>query len=107
MTDIGEISWLATIEDEETVSVTSTNLLDDSDLRALEAGAVSELEAEVGARLGVENFACGAGPIVVGQDGAVPCVLTDPQSGDIFDSTLTITDFESGTFDIAVAEQPR
>lgn len=107
LTDIGEIRWDARLDDEETVSVTSSNLLDDSDLRALEAEAVSVLETEVGATLGVENFTCGTGPVVVGQDSAVPCLLTDPQSGDIFDSTLTITDFETGAFDIVVADQPR
>jgi hypothetical protein len=106
-TDVGEVRWLATMEDESTVNVSSVNLLDDEDVAALEEAAVRVLEAEVGIPLGVENFDCGTGPLVIGTDGLVPCTLTDPTTGDLYDSEVEITDLEAGDFNVSVADQPR
>ena len=105
--EIGQIEWLATLEDEDTVSVSPSNLLGSDDLVALEEAAVDVLEARVGIPLGTENFDCGDGPIVLGPDSIVNCALTDPTNGDVYDAELEITNFETGDFNVVVADLPR
>jgi len=105
--DRGDDHWTATIKDDDTVNVQSEDVLDDEDISSLEVSAVEALEAQSGGTLGVENFDRGVQPLVVGSDNNVVCALTNPADGAVYDATITITDFDTGTFDVNVAEQPR
>jgi hypothetical protein len=98
-TDYGEVRWLATMADEDSVNVESLNVLSDAN--------VTDLENTTNAQLGTSDADCGSGPIVLGVDLTVVCALTDPATGDVYDVTLTFTDLEAGTFDIVVADTPR
>ena len=106
-TDRGLVRWEATIVDEDTVNVQSLNVLVDSDVEALEVAAVGELEQAVGTTLGTENFDCGDAPLVLSSDDRLVCGLTDAANGDVYDTTLTITDMSSGAFEFEVAPEPR
>ena len=106
-TDYGEIRWLAEMADEDTVNVSSLNLLYGDDLAGLEEAAVASLEAQVGIALGTENLDCGDDLVVLGADLTVACALTDPDNGDVYDTEISFTDLQTGQFDIVVADQPR
>ncbi len=105
-TDQGVVRWEATIVEDDTVNVQSVNVLVDDDVVALEEAAAEEIEQVVGVPLGSENFDCGAVPVVLGPDDEVVCALTDPANGDIYDTTVTITDMATGAFEFEVAEEP-
>lgn len=106
-TDRGLVRWEATIVDEDTVNVQSVNILVGSDVAALEGAAVVEVEQVVGATLGTENFDCGGAPLVLGTDDELVCALTDPANGDVYDTTVFITDMSTGAFEFEVAPEPR
>ncbi|MFA9564364.1 MAG: hypothetical protein ACERLM_06625 [Acidimicrobiales bacterium] len=106
-TDRGLIRWEATIVDEDTVNVQSLNFLVGSDVVALEGAAVVELEQVVGTTLGTENFDCGEPPLVLDSDDELVCALTDPANGDVYDTTVIITDTSTGAFEFEVAPEPR
>lgn len=106
--ELGTIAWLTTIEEDDKIGVKSVNLVTADALEELEAAAVGELEDQIGAEIGVENLECGDGPVILDDDGATLCALTDPASpDDVYDATLTVTDVDSGEFRITVADAPR
>lgn len=105
--DVGDIDWLATIQEDDIVNVQSLNLLSAEDVVALEEAAVDVIEQQSGRRLGYENYSCGVGPIGLAGDSILNCELIDPDNGDVYDSTLEITDFDTGAFNVDVADQPR
>jgi hypothetical protein len=106
-TDQGLVRWEATIAEEDTVNVQSLNVLVEDDVAALEVSAAAEIGQVVGIPLETENFDCGDAPVVLGDEDQVVCALTDPANGDVYDTTVTITDMSSGAFDFEVAEEPR
>jgi hypothetical protein len=106
-TDHGLVRWEATMAEEDTVNVQSLNVLVEDDVAALEVAAAAEIEQVVGLPLGTEHFDCGAAPVVLGAEDQVVCALTDPADGDVYDTTVIITDMSSGAFEFEVAEEPR
>ncbi|MEM9133578.1 MAG: hypothetical protein AAF962_26435 [Actinomycetota bacterium] len=106
-TSAGEVRYLTTIEEDDVVYVEWLNLLTADDVVSLEQAAVDVIEEQVGRRLGYENYACGSGPLALGSDNILNCELIDPDNGDVYDSTLEITDLDTGAFNVEVAEQPR
>ncbi len=105
--DLGLVRWEATIAEDDTVSVESLNLLSENDVALLEESAVAELEASVGQPLGAESFDCGSEPVVLDDADEFVCALTDPVNGDVYDTTITILDTDSGRFEFEVADSPR
>lgn len=105
--NVGDIDWLATIEEDDIVNVQSLNLLSAEDVVSLEQAAVDVIEEQSGRRLGYENYGCGVGPLALGGNSILTCELIDPDNGDVYDSTVEITDFDTGAFNVEVADQPR
>ncbi len=105
--EVGEIRWTAVIGEDDVVNVDSVNLVTADDLAGIEVAAVDLIEAQAGRTLGYENFDCGDGPVAVGTDNTFDCELTDPDNGDIYDATIEITDFQAGSFQVEVADEPR
>ncbi len=103
------IEFTATVEEDDQVNVQSTNLITVEGLGTIEEVAVAALEAEIGETLGVENFDCGAEPVVIDlPDGTVTCALTDPANGDVYDAEVTIPSLEDvGSLTVQVASAPR
>lgn len=101
------IDFTATIEDGGKVNVLSVNVLSDEDITNIEKVAVDALESSIGETLGVENLDCGVGPQIIETEGII-CALTDPGNGDVYDSTVTISDLSDlSTLKIVVADAPR
>ena len=105
--DSGEIRWTAKMEEDDIVNVQSNNVLDADDISVLESSAIEALESSVGADLPDGITDCGEPPLVVADDNNVLCALTDPGTGEVYDMTLNITDFDTGAFDLNVADEPR
>lgn len=103
----GEVDWVATIGEGDGIKVVTTNLVTAESIPRIEEVAVATLEEQVEQPLGLENFDCGEGSIVLGAGNTAVCALTDPGSGSIYDATLTFTDTQAGAFDIVVADEPR
>jgi len=108
-TQLGVVAWNATVADLEqaTITLDPTNLIGREEVQDLEAEAASRLGAEVGLPLGPEQFDCGDGPRVLGVDGTIDCIVTEPGSGQTYDTTIEIEDRISGRFSVRVAQTPR
>lgn len=105
-TELGDtIRFIATMEDEETVDVESINLVTPAGLDLIEELAVQTLEENAGATLGLENFDCGEGALVVEPGGTIDCVLTDPISGERYDTTVTVEVLDPIEIFIEVGDQ--
>jgi hypothetical protein len=90
-TENGEtIRFDAVMEEDDIVDVESVNLVTAQGLTAIEELAVQALEESVGETLGTENFDCGDGWMVVEPGGTIPCVLTDPVGGAMYEATVTV-----------------
>ncbi|MEL7157906.1 MAG: hypothetical protein AAFN30_15115 [Actinomycetota bacterium] len=104
--EIGEIRWLATIQEDDIVNVRDVNLLTAEQLVNLENAAVDLLEEGSGQALGYENFSCGVAPVVIPADLTVSCELIDPVNGDSYDTDLVFASDEYTEFTVTVAETP-
>lgn len=74
--------------------------------------AIGEAIADSFANQGVEGLSadaldCGGEIIVLGSEMSFVCALTEPGSGDVYDTSIRINDIENLTFDFVVADEPR
>ena len=89
------------------VEMVTTNLISAPAMLHFEADAAANLNNETGSSLPAESIDCGEAPLVVGADMVVPCLLTIPSSGVVYDLTMRITDIDARHFALQVAEEPR
>lgn len=103
----GDLIYEATVVEGNQILVTQkTSVLSGAYVTELERSAVRVLEESVGIKLGENNFDCGTGPMVLAADAQLECELKDPETGDRYPAVVEILDFELGTFDVDVAEEP-
>ncbi len=88
------------------VFANSTNMLVASAVPGFEQSIVDALNTENALELPDGSLDCGNGPIIVGSDSTVLCRLNDPNSADVYDTTITITDQANWRFNIDVANEP-
>lgn len=84
----------------------SVNLLVADRVPALEQSVLDALSAETNQEIPAGSLDCGDGPIIVPPDKSFVCRLSDWATDGVFDTTITITDQATWTFDIDVAEEP-
>ena len=101
--EIGLTRWGAEMISEDTVQIRPLNLLNDEEIGILEEAAIVQL----GVTIDAENMDCGVGPILLADDLSIPCALTDPTTGDVFDATVQITDLETGGLEVQLSDTPR
>jgi len=107
-TEDGQIvSFTATIEAGNKVDVTSSNLVSGAVLGKLEEAARNALAEEVGIELGPETLDCGADTVILDDAGQMFCTFIDPDTGDEYDATITVTDLQTGDLTIKIADAPR
>jgi hypothetical protein len=97
----------AVIVSDEEVQVDARNVLTADDVASLEGEAARVLAEQVGQDLPAENIECGTQSLVIVTSEPTVCVLTDPESGEVYDATVVFDDVESGAFTVEVAEEPR
>ncbi|GIG68820.1 DUF4333 domain-containing protein [Phytomonospora endophytica] len=73
---------------------------------AVAAAAADSLEKQLGQRPEID---CGTETVTLEEGKTVDCVLTDPVSGALYDTTVTITDVDGGKWkaSVKVADAPR
>lgn len=73
---------------------------------AVAEAAADSLEKQLGQRPEID---CGTEPVTLEEGKTVDCVLTDPVSGNLYDTTVTITDVDGGKWkaQVKVADTPR
>jgi hypothetical protein len=101
------VDFAAEIDREDNVSVVTTNVVLAEDMVALESAGVQVLNDEFDLGLAEGAIDCGETAVVLAASNELTCALTDTATGDVYDTTFTITDIQSGTFDIDVAASPR
>ncbi len=100
--------WLDAIIDQEgRVDLRTRNVITAAALPGFERAAVVALNQTVGTALTDEAVDCGDSSVVVGSDQALLCLVTDPNTGEVFDLTMTVTDIEARQFSVTVAQEPR
>jgi hypothetical protein len=87
--------------------LTTTNVIKGAALPSFEQAAVDALNATVDVSLGYDAVDCGEVSVVLAGDRMMICTLTDPQTQQIFDISLTIDDIEARQFSLVVADRPR
>jgi hypothetical protein len=107
-TEAGDvIRFQGVVEEDDSVSVRSLNLVSVEGLTIVEDLAVQALEERVGQTLGRENFECGDRGVVVNPGGVINCVLTDPVSGDRYDAYVTVKTIDPASIDVEVGTAPK
>jgi len=97
----------ATIMPSGQVELATTNVITGGALPSFEQAAVDALNATVSVSLTPDAMECGETSIVLADDRMMICALTDPQTQQIFDVSLTIDDIEGRQFSLVVADRPR
>ena len=105
-TDDGRVINFTIDIGEDEVFANSTNMLVASAVGGFEESIVSALNAENALDLPLDSVDCGDGPLIVPADNLVLCRLSDPDSTDVYDTTITITDQANWRFSIDVADNP-
>jgi hypothetical protein len=107
-TESGEvIDITASIVDDETLNVRSTNLLVASDVRQVSQAAVRLLNEQNDLSLPPGAIDCGDSSIVLPDDKIVRCVFNDPATGRQYATAITIVDLDTGRIEVNVSGQPR
>ena len=101
------IRFDAVMEEDDIVDVESVNLVTTDGLAVIETLAVQTLEDSVGATLGSENFDCGDRGLVVEPGETIACVLTDPSTGNLYDSIVTVEILDPLEIFVEVGSAPR
>jgi len=91
---------------EDEVLADSLNLLVAERVPALEQSVIDALSTESNLNIPAGSLDCGDGPIIVPPDKSFLCRLRDVATDQVFDTTVTITDQATWTFDVNVAAEP-
>jgi hypothetical protein len=89
------------------LQLTTTNVITASALTSFEREAAANLNDTAGTNFTADSVECGNQSVVVPDDFVLPCALTMPASGEVFDLALTITDLDGRLFSLQVADAPR
>ncbi len=103
------IEFTATITAEDTFDIGSTNVILPSDLGQVEALTAQAIGESIGIVLPADSVDCGAEPLIVDGDATMLCAVTDPDTGDVYDTTLSniVLAPDDISFEYDVAESPR
>lgn len=102
-----QVDFEVTVDAPDHIVARSTNLLYVDAQRAI-GNAIATAFADQGIDgLVGEDLDCGGDAMVLAQDMTFVCALSTPPDGDVYDTTIRITDLQDLTFDFVVADQPR
>lgn len=108
VTDGQRTMWFdGTINGEGRVELMSRNVITAAALPSFERVAVQALNDKLGTALSENDVDCGDRTMVLGNDQVMVCAVTDPNSREVFDLTMTMTDIEARKFSLVVGTEPR
>lgn len=89
------IQFTGTInDDEETVVITSTNLLLAAQVQQVESFAAGLLSEQTTRTVNAEDFDCGDTSVIITSGEVLSCIVTDPSDGTMYDAPVTIENLE-------------
>lgn len=91
---------------EDEVFANSVNALTPEDVPGFEEAVVTALNDANDLDIPLDALDCGAGPLIVPPDRQFVCRLSDDATGEVYDTTITITDQADWTFSVDVAAEP-
>ena len=104
----GQTMQLTTeIESEERIFVNPTNVVFPAQLDAIEASVADLLNGQADYGLLPDSLDCGAEPIVFEGPTEFVCALTDPQTNEVYDTDIEMTDLNELIFNFEVSVEPR
>ncbi len=91
------------------VTLATTNAITAENAKEIAKQAAAVLSTNVGKTLPPENLDCGTTTVVVDEKApSIVCALTDPDTGDVYDATVTLDSVANATkLDVQVAATPR
>ncbi len=93
--ELTPIEFIGTIDDdEETVVITSTNLLLAAQVEEVESFAAGLLQAQTTRTVSPEDFECADTSVIISSGDVLDCVVTDPTDGTVFEAPVTIDNLE-------------
>lgn len=92
--EIIEFEALLTSDDE--FDIVATNLLTTDEVDVLRSDAATQLGAQIGVEIAAESIACPDGTVVLDDDELV-CEITDVDTGDVYELTMTFAEFDRDT----------
>jgi len=98
----GMVAFDVTIEADDRIFAAPTNVVAATFVSEYAASAVKALNLENGFTLPEDAMDCGNESVVLDADQQMPCVLTDPADGVVYDAVLTVRDVDLGTFDVEI-----
>jgi hypothetical protein len=102
------VRFSAEIESGKKILVNTTNVLTTENLARVEQEAARILTEQVGQELPATAVDCGNRPIVAESGRPFVCALTDPQTGAVFDTQITLDDVANPKqLHVQVANSPR
>jgi hypothetical protein len=107
-TEAGDtIDITATIVDEDTLNVRSTNLMLASDVQQASRAAVELINEQNDLSFPAGAIDCGSSAVVLPDDMTIPCVLNNPGDGRQYDTVITVLDLDTGSINVNVSGKPR
>ncbi len=104
--DLGDLRFIAEIQEDDVVFVRPLNVMDEADLSAVEETATGLLGQMVGIELDPALMDCGPAPVRIEDDLSFTCEMTDPSNDDVYEATITFADEQFDQIDVALSEEP-
>lgn len=100
--DAKTVEFDVEIEADDRIFAGPTNVVDKDLLADYEVSAVQSLNDANGFGLPEDAMDCGERTVVLDAERTMICALTEPETGEVFDAALTISDTEVGAFAVEI-----
>lgn len=94
--DGGTIEFIGTMSSDDEFNVVTSNLLTASDVVAMREAVAVSLSDEIGVPVAADDISCPDGSVILNDDDAVECEVTDTETGDVYPLTISTGGLEPG-----------
>ena len=98
------VAFEVELEAEDRIFAAPSNVVEARRLTDYATSAVQALNDSNGFTLPEDAIDCGDASIVLDADSQMICTLTDPDNGTLYDAVLTVSDTDSGAFDVEIVD---
>ena len=90
------------IEEDDRIFAGATNVVSEAGVGVLETVAVQELNNQNDFTLPADAMECSDGAVILDADQQMTCLLTDADTGLVFEALVTVTDIATGRFNVEI-----
>lgn len=101
------VSFEGELDREDHIFVAPTNVIASETLPDLEELLAGEVASTIDVPVSADQVDCGPDAVVLDPDGVMVCAITDTDTGDVYDLTITWTDLSAVEFSWELAAEPR